>query len=315
MAASAHRPATFRARPRPRPLAADQPLPPDVPSAVTATYTPKRDEALFRLDGDLLVPGPLTRGPWYEGTLHGSAMLAAVARAAEQHPSDVPRQVVRLTVDMVRAAPMAPLRVVTSSPRAGKRTDLVDIALLAGDELCVRATALRFRTTELVVDDAGFADSFLGARQPVPQAPGPDAVPVLLDDRPGLEHPAFHHAVDILPSVADDVVWFRLAVPVVEGEPSSGFVTVAAIADWTYAAPYLLHRAAGADVSTTALAVSAINVDTTVNVHRPLAGPWLGLRTTTRAGSLGAASSCGHLFDEQGGLGSTSQSILLRRAA
>ncbi len=62
---------------------------------MTAGWTPKRDEALFRRDGDLLVPGVLTRGPWYQGTLHGSAMLAAIARAAERHPSEVQRQVVR----------------------------------------------------------------------------------------------------------------------------------------------------------------------------------------------------------------------------
>ena len=62
-----------------------------------------------------------TKGPWYEGTLHGSAMLAAIARGAEQHPTDVPRQVVRLTVDMMRAAPMSPLRI---TPRSNPAQNL-----------------------------------------------------------------------------------------------------------------------------------------------------------------------------------------------
>ena len=102
---------------------------------MTSTYSPKRDEPMFRLDGGLLIPGVLAKGPWYEGTLHGSAMLAAIARGAEQHPTDVPRQVIRLTVDMMRAAPMAPLRVETTTARAGKNIDHVDIAMYADDDL------------------------------------------------------------------------------------------------------------------------------------------------------------------------------------
>jgi acyl-CoA thioesterase len=275
---------------------------------VTVTYTPKRDEPLFRLDGDLLVPGTLTKGPWYEGTLHGSAMLAAIARTAERHESSVPRQVVRLTVDMMRAAPMTPLRVTATTARAGKSSDLVDVAMYAGDELCVRASALRFRTEELVIEGADVLDD----PTPVPQPPVPDAPEWLPYTQPGAEEPAFHHAIDLHASIDDGTVWFRLAVPVVEGEPNSGFVTTAAISDWTYAAPFLLRMATGAEMPEEP-PVSAINADTTIHVARPLSGEWLGLRTTARAGSIGAATSSAQLFDEQGGLGFTCQSVLLRR--
>ncbi len=277
---------------------------------MTATYTPKREEPLFRLDRELLVPGPLTRGPWYAGTLHGSAMLAAIARAAERHDSTVPRQVVRLTVDMMRAAPMAPLRVETTSARSGRSSDLVDVAMYAGDELCVRATALRFRTEEVPVDGVDVLDH----PAPAPQSPGPDTTAWSPYTQPGAEEPAFHHAIDLHASVEDETVWFRLAVPVVEGETASGFVATAALTDWTYAAPFLLRMAAGADVPDEP-PVSAINADTTIHVHRPMSGEWLGLRTTSRAGSLGAATSSAHLFDEHGGLGFTCQSVLLRKPA
>jgi acyl-coenzyme A thioesterase PaaI-like protein len=257
-------------------------------------------EALFRRDGDLLVPGPLTTGPWYQGTLHGSAMLAAVGRAAEQHPSDVDRQVVRLTVDMMRAAPMAPLRVETASVRSGKSIDFVDIAMYAGDELYVRGTALRMRTADLAVEEDDDATH--------PQPPARDHVAGSPFTKAGPERPGFHHAIDV--HVEDDVVWFRLTAPVVEGEPTSAFVTVAAIADWTYATPHLVRSARGD--APPARTVYAINADTTINTFRPMSGGWLGLRTTAHTGSLGAGTSSAHLYDEEGPLGSSAQSILVR---
>ena len=270
---------------------------------MTGSWTPKRDEALFRQDGDLLVPGPLTRGPWYEGTLHGSAMLAAMGRAAERHPSEVQRQVVRLTVDMMRAAPMVPLRVETTAARSGKSIDLVDVAMYADDELCVRATALRVRVADLVVDETEDA--------PPPRPPAGDPTGASPFTRAGSDRPAFHHAIDVQVDVDSDVVWFRLAVPVVEGEPNSSTVTVAAIADWTYAVPHLLRGTRGA-ARPAAPAVQAINADTTINTFRPLSGDWVGLRTTAHIGSLGAGTSGAHLYDADGPLGFSAQSVLVR---
>jgi acyl-coenzyme A thioesterase PaaI-like protein len=274
---------------------------------MTPTSTPRREGALFRRDGDLLVPGVLTRGPWYHDTLHGSAMLAAVARAAEQHPSEVDRQVVRLTVDMMRAAPMTALRIESSTVRQGKSIDTVDIAMYADGELCVRGSALRIRTAELVVDELEAAAA--GAAAPVPPSPEQELVPPLWHT--GAERPAFHHAIDVHVDRQTAVVWFRLAVPVVEGEPTSGFVAVATIADWTYATPHLL-RTVGEAAPPAERTVFAINADTTVNSHRPLHGDWVGLRTTSYVGGLGAGTSSAQLFDAAGPLGFTTQSVLVR---
>lgn len=271
---------------------------------MTGGWTPKRDEPLFRRDGDLLVPGVLTRGPWYHGTLHGSAMLAAMGRAAERHPSDVDRQVVRLTVDMMRAAPMAPLRVETTTARAGKSIDFVDVAMYADDELYVRGSALRVRTADVVVDEPEDVP-------PPPPPPAGEYAGASPFAHRASDEPAFHHAIDVHIDVDSEVVWFRLAVPVVEGEATTSLVTVAAIADWTYAVPHLLAGARGVP-RPTARAVHAINADTTVNTFRPLSGNWVGLRTTAHTGSLGAGVSGAHLYDADGPLGFSAQSVLVR---
>ncbi len=276
------------------------------PEPMAASYTPRRDGSLFHLDGDLLVPQVLSKGPWYEGTLHGSAMLAAMARSAERHESEVPRQVVRLTVDMLRAAPMAPLRMETSTVRAGKSIDLVDVAMFAGDELCVRGSALRMRLADLVVDDeAGPAEV-----PPPPPDPGIETAPPF--DRPGADEPAFHHAIDVHVDVEAATVWFRLEAPVVDGEDTTGFIALAAIADWTYAAPSLLRAASGTPMFGEERRVFAINADTTINAYRPPTGGWIGLRSTSHIGDLGAGTSGAQLFDAAGPLGFSSQSVLVR---
>lgn len=274
---------------------------------MTATYVPQRDQALFRLDGDRLVPGPLTKGPWYEGTLHGSAMLAAVARSADRHPSEVPRQVVRLTVDMVRAASMGPLKVESSTVRAGRSTDLVEVVLHDDQGPCVRATALRMRLAELAI--AGVTDGWGPGSHPEPPAGAPDAAGIFA--HPGAEEPAFHHAIDVHLDVDRATMWFRLAVPVVEGEETASSVAVAAVADWTYATPQLLQVAAG-HMPPEDEVMFAINADTTINTFRPRSGEWIGLRSVAHFGSHGAGTSRGDLFDERGPLGSCTQSILVR---
>jgi hypothetical protein len=217
----------------------------------------------------------------------------------------VERQVVRLTVDMMRAAPMAPLRVETTAVRSGKSIDFVDIAMYADDELCVRGTALRMRVADLVVDEPEDAP---------PPPPPPSDAPVAgspFARRAGSDEPAFHHAIDVHVDVDTDVVWFRLAVPVVEGETNTGAVTIAAIADWTYAVPHLLRTARGVP-QPTERAVHAINADTTINTFRPLSGGWVGLRTTAHTGSSGAGTSGAHLYDAAGPLGFSAQSVLVR---
>lgn len=259
--------------------------------------------ALFYLDGDLLVPTALTQGPWYEHTLHGSAMLAALARAAERHPSSVERQVIRLTVDMMRAAPITPLRIESVTFRSGKSIDHIDLALYADDELCVRGTALRMRTVDLPVDEPPMS-------MPVPEAPSPDRV--IASPFPRLEDaaPSFQDAISV--SVDATTVWFRLTVPVVEGEQPSGFTTLATMADWTYAAPYLIRAAEQNGPPEPGRTAFTINADTTVQAYRPLSGSWVGVRTATHIGSRGAGISRADLFDDAGPVGVSTQSVLVR---
>lgn len=269
-------------------------------------YTPQRDGAIFKKEGDSLIPTVLAQGPWYENSLHGSSMMGLMARAAEQHPSDLPRLVSRLTVDMMRAAPMAPLRTESSCVRSGKNVEFLDIRLFAGDDLYVRASAMRIRQKDIPMPE----DYFRGI-PPYPHLPE-------VEDHgffqfPGAEKPAFHHAIDMRMDEHQGfpVLWFKLAVPLVEGEHNSSIVKLATACDWTYAVPNIVYRRKkGIEMSEQPF--FSINPDTTINFFRPVQGEWLGLKSQATYGDLGSGTCAAQLFDEQGPVGFSAQSILIR---
>src|SRR5207245_609702 len=103
--------------------------------------------------GDRFVPQPVTRGPWDSRAMNGGAAVLLVARAAERHedagaPHLDGHLVARLTVDLVRPAPMVPLEVRTTTLRPGRKIQLVEVLLLAGDDVVTRGLALRMPAAE-----------------------------------------------------------------------------------------------------------------------------------------------------------------------
>lgn len=267
--------------------------------------------AVFEPDGDRLVPTGLARGPWYPGSQHGSAMLGVLARAIERHPSPHPVQTTRLTVDLMRAAPMAPIETPTVSLRAGKRTDVVEAQLVADGEVYARATAMRFRTREIDTSEEaprygnprGFALPSDKAVSPWPK-----------DAQSDVE--AFHLVLDMRPPLGSELpaMWFRLRCPLVAGEATTPLVRTAVFADWTYSLPHMSRIIADPSQRARDSAFSSINPDTSVNLLRPMEGEWLCLEGQIHYGEIGGGVALAHLYDERGPIGHASQSILVRSA-
>ena len=106
---------------------------PEARSAHASLRAVPSPEHVFEPDGDAFVPTELARGPWYPDTQHGSPMLALLARAVERVPAERPSQVTRLTVDLMRAAPMSRVRTEARLVRSGSSVDVIEAELLAGD--------------------------------------------------------------------------------------------------------------------------------------------------------------------------------------
>ena len=77
-------------------------------------------EALFRLEAGRYLPTDRARGPWSPDALHGAPVAALLAHVVEQErPADL--ELARLTVDLCRPVPFAPLSVILERSREGRR--------------------------------------------------------------------------------------------------------------------------------------------------------------------------------------------------
>lgn len=267
------------------------------------------DGALFEADGpDRWVPTDLARGPWDPRACHGGPVAALLARAAERVDADGPVawQVARLTIELTRPVPVGQsLELTTEIERPGRRVSLVAAHLTAGDTEVARVRALRIRSQSMPLP----VDSI----EPADDRPGsPEGVPSQRSSRGPVGQRSFH--VDACehrfveggwdhPGPAD--VWIRLRVPIVAGEKPSGVQRAAAAADF------------GNGVSTGLPfdRFTFINPDLTVHLLRPPVGEWIGMRSSSRYGldgeSTGAGLAESALFDTQGRVGRSLQSLLL----
>src|SRR2546429_9162060 len=89
--------------------------------------------AVFIQDGELVRATELARGPWDPGAQHGGAAAAILGRAIERFQPELGLTVTRITFELLRPVPLAPLTVTTAMTRPGKRVQLVTASLLADE--------------------------------------------------------------------------------------------------------------------------------------------------------------------------------------
>ncbi len=229
-------------------------------------------------------------------------MSGLLAHELEALACDQPMQLTRMTVDLLRAAPFAPLRVETERKHKGKSLEFVEARLFAGDELCARAHGVRTRLADLPVPD-GWSDMVAAppldadARIPLPSNAGE----------------AFHDALHLSPvrGLAQSAMWVRMLLPLVLGEVLSPLVRAAVAVDWVYACVSLRQWTAD-PARMAARPFVAINADNHFVVARPPEGEWIGLEASATYGSIGAGIACAQLFDAHGRFGVATQTLLQR---
>ena len=80
---------------------------------------------VYSRDGDLFTPTKWAGSPWSHELQHGGPVCGLVAAAAEEVARESELRVTRLTVDLCRPTPLAPLRRVTQLLRRGRRLALL----------------------------------------------------------------------------------------------------------------------------------------------------------------------------------------------
>lgn len=259
-------------------------------------------DAIYVRDGGRLVPTDRARGPWDPQAQHGGAPAALLAAEAER--VDVPGAsgaslaVARLTVELLRPVPMAPLAATARVLRPGRRVALVQAELATGDGTVVaRATALRIRREAGATPEVQPPGTVPPARRPDPQAataPSAAAAPTFGAD--GMEI-RFAHGEFTEPGPA--TAWMRLRVPLVAGQPTSPLARAVAVADFGNGISAALPWADWV----------FINPDLTVYVDRPPTGEWVSIASSTTVRSDGTGRSDSVLGDEAGPIGRAAQAL------
>ena len=262
-------------------------------------------EAFFERDGEEFVPTELTRGPWDPDAQHAGPPAALLGRAIERTGSEVagagadepPARVGRVTYEILRSVPIAPLTVSTRVVRPGRRVELVEALLSDREGEVMRATAWRLRPQPVELP-AG-----LPRRDP---PPGPEAGSER-DFFPTGEAVGYHTAMEyrfVAGAFVDPgpaTVWMRMRHPLIAGERASALQRVLIAAD------------SGNGVSATLdwRRYLFINVDLTVQLHRLPEGEWVCLDAITIPEPTGVGVADTALHDERGPIGRASQTLLV----
>ena len=270
---------------------------------------PLPSSLFIRLTDDVALPTAFARGPWDPGALHGGPVAVLLAHTVEQLRSDeVDWFIARLTVELERPVPVEPLRFHAEVTRPGRKVSIVESTITRADSGAVlaRARALRIRQADvaLPVHDAELAPLLAVEAPP----PGPHHL------RPNEFGPnddiAFHNGgtehrfpEGIEPALGPVVDWIRLCVPLFADVELTPLQRVAGAADFANGISHVLPWES----------YLFLNPDLTIHLFRPLRGEWVGMVSATHHGSSGVGMSDTALFDVEGRVGRSSQSLLLDR--
>jgi hypothetical protein len=282
---------------------------------------PSDHEAFYEADGEGFASTELTRGPWDPSSQHAGPPSALIARAIERcdglGEAVGDRHVARITLEILRPVPIAPLRCEAAVVRPGRRVDMVEATLAdAGGEPLVRARAWRMLRREVELP-AGLASEQDGSPARAAGRPGGEGGPPEPPDRiapsdeffPTGQEVGYHTAMEyrfvtgsfLEPGPA--TTWLRMRVPLIAGEEPTPLQRVFAAADTGNGISAVLDYRE----------FVFINVDLTVHLHRPPAGEWVCLDSVTVPEPSGVGMTDTMLFDERGPIGRAAQSLLIDR--
>jgi len=255
--------------------------------------------ALYEPTDDGYRATALTIGPWDPGLQHAGPPAALLLREAERASGIDGGQTVRLAYDIFAPVPVGPVQVRTSVVRPGRRIELLEAVLSAEDERpLMRLSAWRMRSrTDGPSPDVPSSH---------PAAAGPDQS--RREDAAFFsEDIAYHRALEwrfptgSFNSPGPAAAWTTPHCTLVAGEPMTPLQHLLVMTD----------AASGISAELDWTKATFANVDLLVSLHRPPRGEWLGMDARTVLGGTGAAQCSAVLFDAEGAIGRSAQSLFV----
>jgi hypothetical protein len=255
-------------------------------------------DAIYRIDGDCAVTSPNAAGPWDAGMQHGSAPAALAVWAAEAIPTPEPMRIARVTIDLMRPVPLAPLTIESEVLRQGRKIQLCAVRLLAEGVLVVGATILKIKTQPLRLPPEV-------ADLPV-ELPGPDRSQ---PDPANFSNSAFVTGMSLRAArgrfgvPGPGAIWYRVDRPLVEGFAVSQAMRAVVAADFCN----------GTSAALDFREYTFLNADLTVSMTREPVGEWVLLDAESWIGPEGAGLAMARLADTSGYFGRCVQSLVIEK--
>lgn len=254
--------------------------------------------AIYHVDGNSVVTSPNAAGPWDRRMQHGSAPSALVTWAAERIPTQVAMNIARVTIDLMRPVPVAPLTIESKVLREGRKIQLCAVKLLADGVQVVGATVLKIKQQSQPLPD--------DVRELPVTLPSPEDS--LVEDGHGATSPfagmvSMRAARGRFGQAGAGAIWFRLDHQLVEGEAVSQAMRAVVAADFSNGTASTL------DFRTW----TYINADLSVNLARQPVGDWILLDGESWIGPDGAGLAMSRLADRQGYFGRAVQSLVIEK--
>jgi hypothetical protein len=261
---------------------------------------------VYERERNVYVPSEWAGSPWSERHQHGGPVNALFAQAAEEAASEAGLRVVRLTVDLFRPVPKAPLAMHRRFVRRGRRIANLALELrrTGGDEPISRASSVLLRPSDV-------ARSW--SHGPAPPLELDQAEPVEFMPKSMREHapPGFHWSFEVRMGRDEHgpAAWITTPLDLLPGRPMTPLQRCAAVADLTFGlSGRSLLRQRIVDVD--AWRVPMINTDTTIYWERPPVGEWFGFRHALLTDHEGIGLAEVDLADEAGRLDRSLQAML-----
>jgi hypothetical protein len=255
-------------------------------------------QAIYRVDGHRVVTSPDAAGPWDPRMQHGAAPAALVVWAAEAIPTPQPMRIARVTIDLMRPVPVAPLTLQTEVLREGRKIQLCAVRLLAEGVVVVGATVLKIKTQALNLPSE-VADVAV-------ELPGPDQAReenVNFSSSPFVTGISLRAARGRFGVPGPGAIWYRVDRPLVEASAVSQVMRAVVAADFCN----------GTSAALDFREWTFINADLTVNFARQPAGAWILLDAESWVGPDGAGIASARLADESGYFGRAIQSLVIEK--
>jgi hypothetical protein len=255
--------------------------------------------AVYRVSNEFVETSGSAAGPWDPTTQHGAAPTALVAWAADRVATPSPMRIARLTVNLQRPVPVAPLEIRSGVVRQGRKVQVVSISLLAKGAEVVSASVLKTLQSD-AEPPADLGDVGLD----VPLAEQSHEI----TSGPRVKCPFLDGVSSRLTSGAErrpgsTAMWFRANQPIVEGEPISPVMRAAIAAEFC----------GGMSSKLDTKEWSSLSADVTLNLARAPVGEWILVNAETWLGQDGGGIAFGRLADERGYFGRAMESLVIER--